>query len=117
MPETSVLISFPDSSSAEGNRFAGTLAETLLDLDPSIEVQRVREGSETQDFGATLVVVLGTTAVTALARGFGSWLARNSGARMEIRRGGEVVLTATYLNSADVPKLAAALKAAGLANV
>jgi hypothetical protein len=44
-----------------------------------------------------------------VAKGIAAWLARNSGARIEIRRKGEVVLTATHLDSKDVPRLAAAL--------
>lgn len=117
MPDTPIVFSFGDSTTAEGNRFAGTLAETLRGLDPTIHVERVRERSDTQDFGASLAVILGTTAVTALAKGIASWLARNSGAKIEIRREGQVVMTASNLDSADVPKLASALRAAGLSNV
>lgn len=117
MSDTPIVFSFGDSTTAEGNRFAGSLAETLRGLDPTITVERVRERADTQDFGASLAVILGTTAVTALARGIASWLARNSGAKIEIRREGQVVMTASHLDSADVPKLAAALRAAGLSNV
>jgi outer membrane lipoprotein SlyB len=79
-------------------------------------VERLRERADTQDFGASLAVILGTTAVTALAKGIAAWLARNSGAKIEIRREGEVVMTASHLDSADVPKLAEALRTAGLSN-
>lgn len=117
MSDPPLVFSFSDSTTAEGNKFAGSLADSLRALDPSIQVQRVRERAETQDFGATLAVILGTTAVTALAKGIASWLARNSGAKIEIRREGQVVMTASHLDSADVPKLAEALRAAGLSNV
>ena len=116
MSSKAIQFSFGDSATADGNRFAGSLSDTLRGLDPSIEVERVRERAETQDFGATLVVILGTTAVTALAKGIAAWLARNSGAKIEIKREGQVVMTASHLDSADVPKLVAALRAAGLAN-
>jgi hypothetical protein len=112
-----VEISFGDATLAEGNRFAGSFAETLRELDPTIQVERVRERADTQDFGASLAVILGTTAVTALAKGIASWLARNSGAKIEIRREGQLVMTASHLDSADVPKLAQALRTAGLSNV
>jgi hypothetical protein len=108
MPTEPLIVTFPDASVAEGNRLAGTLADTLNDLDPSITVDRRRERAETQDFGATLAVVLGTAAATAMAKGIASWLAKNSGARIEIRRGDKVILSATHLDSKDVPRIAEA---------
>lgn len=108
MPET-LVISFADTSTAEGNRFASTLAETLRDVDPSIIVDRQRERPDTQDFGASLAVMMGTAAATAVARGITAWLARNSGARIEIRRKGKIVLVATHLDSKDIPRIAEAL--------
>jgi hypothetical protein len=117
MSAISVVFSFGNATTADGNRFAGTLADTLRDLDPSIEVKRLRERGDTQDLGASLAVILGTAAATALAKGIASWLARNSGVKIEIRREGQLVMTASHMDSADVPKLAAALRAAGLSNV
>ena len=73
---TDLLLSFVDSSTADGNRFASSLAEALRDVDASVVVDRVRERSDTQDFGASLAVVLGTAAATAIAEGIGAWLAR-----------------------------------------
>jgi len=117
MSDKSLVVSFGDSTTAEGNRFAGSLADTLRALDPTIQVQRVRDRPDAQDFGASLVVILGTAAVTALAKGIASWLARNSGANIVIRREGQVVMTANHLDSADVPKLAESLRTAGLSGV
>ncbi len=114
MPGPPVVIKFANATTADGNRFAGSLAETLRDIDPDIQVDRIREREDTQDFGASLAVILGTAAATALAKGIASWLARNSGAKLEIHRDGQVVMSATHLDSADVPKLAEALRAAGL---
>jgi hypothetical protein len=108
MPSEPLIFSFPDASAAEGNRLAANLADALRDVDPGITVDRRREQADTQDFGATLAVVLGTAAATALARGIASWLARNSGARIEIKRNGEVILSASHLDSKDVPRIAEA---------
>jgi hypothetical protein len=109
MSTESLIVTFGNASTAEGNQFASTLAEALRDIDPSIIVDRQRERADTQDFGATLVVILGTAAATALAKGIAGWLARNSGARIEIRRKGEVVLVATHLDSKDIPRIAEAI--------
>jgi hypothetical protein len=100
-----LVVTFPDASAAEGNRLASSLAEALCDIDPSIVVDRHRERTDTQDFGAILGVVLGTAAATAVAKGLASWLARNSGAQIEIRRRGKVVLRATHLDSNDIPRI------------
>jgi hypothetical protein len=111
-----ILITFAGSTTADGNRFAGSLAETLRAVDPTIEVERVRERADTQDFGTSLAVVLGTAAVTELAKGFATWLSRNSGATIEIRREGHVIVTAGHLDSGDVSRLAETLRAAGFSN-
>jgi membrane-associated two-gene conflict system component 1 (EACC1) len=109
MSSEALVIRFADASVAEGNQLANTLADALRDVDSSVIVDRQRERSDTQDFGASLAVMLGTAAATAVAKGIGAWLARNSGARIEIRRKGKVVLVATHLDSKDVPRIAEAL--------
>lgn len=109
MPTESLILCFPDNSVADGNRFAGSLANALQDISPDIAVERIRERADTQDFGASLGIILGTAAATAVAKGIGAWLARNSGAKVEIRRGGEVVLVATHLDSRDAAKIVQAI--------
>jgi hypothetical protein len=104
-----LVITFPDASAAKRNQLAESLAEALRDLNPDIEVDRKRDRPDTQDFGATLAVVLAAPAVTELARGLASWLTRNSGARIEVRRNGEIILSGTHLDSKDVPRIVAAL--------
>ncbi len=116
MPAVPVVFSFANATTADGNRFAGSLAETLRDIDPDIRVERIRGSAKTHRiFGASLAVVLGTAVrPPPLPRGIAAWLARNSGAKLEILREGQVVMRAGHLDSADVPKLAQALRAAGL---
>jgi hypothetical protein len=104
-----MVLRFRDASMAEGNRLAGSLGNVLRDCDPSVRVERRREQSDTQDFGASLGVILGTAAANAVAKGIAAWLGRNSGVKLEIRRGDKVVLTATHLDSGDVSRIAEAL--------
>jgi hypothetical protein len=111
MSTDSLVISFGDASTAEGNRLAGTLCDALRDADRNVVVNRHRDRADTQDFGTSLVLVMGTAAATSLARGIAAWLARNAGARIEIKRKGEVVLIASHLDSIDVSRIAAALSA------
>jgi hypothetical protein len=109
MKNDPLTVSFPNTSAAEANRLAGSLQQSLAETDPNLTVTRERERQDTQDFGTTLSVVLGSAAVTAVAKGVAAWVARNSGVKLQIRRGGEVVLEATHLNSPDAARIAEAL--------
>ena len=107
-----VTIQFPNATPDLGNIYAEELQEELRDvLAAGDRIERRRTDPQSQDFGATLVLVLGTTAVTAIAEGIRTWLARNSGASVDI-----VVGTTTVhgrnLDSQGVQELAKALAAA-----
>lgn len=89
---TALVVSFDDVDVATANRFAADLADTLRHFAPAVETRRVRADPLSQDFGATLVIVLGSTAVTAIANGIQAWLARQD-AGLTMKRtgaGGEV---------------------------
>jgi hypothetical protein len=87
MPANSdLMISFIDTDLATANEFAGDLAESLAEDMPTASVTRLREDPHTQDFGATLAIILGSTAITALAKGVASWLARRQDAHLRLRR-------------------------------
>ncbi len=79
-------MSFVDADPADANRLAEDLSEALHDELPSTGVTRVRDDPLSQDFGATLAIVLGSTAVTALAKGVAAWLARRQDARIKLSR-------------------------------
>ena len=100
------VVSFPSASTAEANRYAGDLVRALRDLDPELSVEQRRDRADTQDFGATLAIVLGTASITALANGIAGWLMRHSGAKIQISNDGNVV--ASNLDSGDAAKIAEA---------
>jgi hypothetical protein len=104
--EPRFVIRFPGTSTADANRLAADLARTLRDLDRQVAVEQHRERPDTLDFGATLVIVLGTASVTALAKGISAWLKRHSGARIEINADGSVI--ASNLDSGDAARIAEA---------
>ena len=79
---------------------------TIREVDRHLKVEQSRDRQDTMDFGATLVIVLGTASVTALAKGVAAWLARHSGARIEINADGTVI--ASNLDSGDATKIAEA---------
>jgi len=98
--QQSYSITFDDISPADANRFADELREILLDASPDVSVERKRDNSLTQDFGATLVLVLGTPAAVAIARAIGNWLALRRGSiSIETEKGEITKITATNLTN------------------
>ncbi len=83
MDQQSYLITFEDVSAADANRYADELSNALLDASADIAVQRRRDDPHAQDFGATLVLLLGTPAAVALAKTIttviGNWLQLRQG--------------------------------------
>jgi hypothetical protein len=106
-PQT-VILSFTGSTSDKGNQYASDLKDFLTSADPAIQIAKRPDRSDTQDFGSTLVLVLGTTGATALAHGIATWLKRNSGARITVKNArGELV--AEGLESKDVARIVQAI--------
>jgi hypothetical protein len=68
-----------------------------------------KESSETQDFGATLVLILGTAAATKVADGISKWIARHSGATIKLKTKNGTELLIENADSAAAAKIAAAL--------
>ncbi|KQX58631.1 MULTISPECIES: hypothetical protein [unclassified Ensifer] len=100
-------ISFNDVDEAESNLLAQDLENTLEAVLPEGAVTRKKRNSKTQDFGGTLVLVLGTPVAIIAAKAIHEFLVRNSGASIEISKDGDIV--ARNLASADAAKIAEAL--------
>jgi hypothetical protein len=106
--DRTLLLTVAGVTHDEGNFYANDLQDFLVDFDPNLRLEKRRERPDTQDFGSTLVLVLGTTAATALASGIASWMRRNAGARISVRKStGELI--AEGLDSRDVPRIVQAL--------
>ena len=104
--ETPFVITFPEDSIAQANRYAADLAAAIRELDEEVQVEQKRDRQDTQDFGATLAIILGTASVTAVAKGISAWLARQSGAKIQISADGSVI--ASNLDSRDAARIAEA---------
>lgn len=104
MEKQMYTIKFEGISAAEGNRYASELRNMLLDATPDAEVDQRRSDTRTQDFGATLVLILGTPAVIAITRAIGNWLQLRNSASLTIEKDGRVI--AKNISSKDAAKLA-----------
>jgi len=102
--EHRLMLSFEGAQVAEANRFAAELAERLRDTDANIDVRQTRADAGAQDFGATLVLLLGTPAVVALAKGVSAWLSMRPNAKITLK-GEDGTIIASGLTSADARAL------------
>lgn len=102
-----LILSFPGVSPAEANQYAADLAGILRDTHPDVQAEQRRDRDDTLDFGATLVLILGSASATMVARGVAAWLARNSGVKLQISADGAVV--ASNLDSRDASRIIEAL--------
>ena len=85
MEEQTYIIEIEGVSPADANRYAEELRDTLRGAAPEIEVERRRADTNAQDFGASLVLVLGTPAVIVLAKAFRDWINRREDAKVSIK--------------------------------
>lgn len=90
-------VRFVDQSESDGNMLAADLENHLRDVvaeQDALQLVRSRSTPDAQDFGATLVLILGTAAARSIAKGIQSWLASHNGTRIEITDStGSVVAT------------------------
>lgn len=105
MERQTYTITFDSVSVADANRYASELRNILLDATSDVEVERTREDPRAQDFGATLLLALGTSAVPAIVKAIGDWLSLHHKVGITIKTAeGEII--ATNLTSKDAMKLA-----------
>ena len=90
-----ISIQFDDLGPAEAGEKAALLREAQLDAAPGLSAEVRRGDGETMDLGATLILVLGTPAViavaTQIAKGIGAFIARERPGRIRIRKGDTVI--------------------------
>ncbi|MGY2026018.1 hypothetical protein [Nocardia gipuzkoensis] len=77
---------FPDVELSVADEQCADLYGSLATEAPELPIQRVRGDELTQDFGATLVIVLSAPSVIVVARELSKWLARRHDARLVLRR-------------------------------
>ncbi len=85
-----IAIRFPELELSDAGRAARNLREQILDDAPGVDADVRKDDSSTMDFGATLILVLGTPAVVALAQGIAKWMMRERTV-LEIESDGKTV--------------------------
>ena len=110
--ERVLLIRFGNMTVADANRAADELRKQLRkSMGTNVSIDRVKDNPETQDFGGTLAVVLGTPFALALAKGIRDYIAKR-GCRVVLETpGGRVIATGDAAANIDVASTVAALGA------
>jgi len=104
MDEQTYFIKFDNASAADGNFFASELRNVLLDAAPNVEVDQIREETQTQDFGSIIIAIFGTSSVTAIAKALGDWLRLRNSASITIQDANKKVI-AKNISSKDAARL------------
>jgi hypothetical protein len=106
MAQQEFEFSFDNCTPADAAVLAMALEEQFREDIPAAALSLRKDREDSQDFGATLVLVLGTPVAVVLARSIGAFLQRNSGASLTISASGEII--AKNLNSNDAARIAEA---------
>lgn len=103
-----IKIRFEELTVAEGGQRAEELRNDLLDIGAidNKDVQVAKDDPQTQDFGATLVLMLGAPAAVVLAKGIKDYLERRGGT-ISIESDGKVV--AKGVRGSDVARIVEAI--------
>lgn len=105
-----LMIRFDNMSVADANRAAVELRKQLRSkMGADVAIDQVKENEETQDFGGTLAVVLGTPFALALAKGVRDYIAKR-GCRIVLETpSGKLIATGDAASNIDVASTVAAL--------
>ncbi len=104
-------IHFAEIEEARASQYAPELRRFILDAAPEVTVSQEREDPEAQDAGGALAVILGSSAVVALARGIKAWLELRTRSSVVFKaRGKELVINnLTCHQAADLAEKIAGL--------
>jgi hypothetical protein len=105
-------VRFADLSEADANRAALELRDAIDSAaGKQVQTSIVKERQDTQDFGATLVLVLGTEVAMTVAKAIYNYVSKRGDKVLIETEGGKVLATGSAAANIDVPATASALRA------
>lgn len=102
------IITFLSVSVAEANKLTDSLNRMIRETDRNVSVERRRTNPEAQDGGAMLAIILGSAAISAVAKGIAAWLAQHSGTMIEIQLPDGTSVKVKYASGHDTAETVAA---------
>jgi len=95
-----LTIEFPDSAAADASRLAEDLARHVSTTIDGVKAEVASGSTDAMDFGATVVIVLGTPSIVYLAKGIADWIQRKGDPALVIKRGRESIIVKDGLDQA-----------------
>jgi hypothetical protein len=102
---TEFSLSIEGVNVAQANSDVQSLEKQINLAAPAVDTKVVRSDPNAQDFGATLVLVLGTPAIIALAKGIADWLKARATGTTSLKlhdKDGNLILEVDAATSSDV---------------
>jgi len=99
-----LVITFEDVPVSEAGQNVAALRDQLLDDCPGLKADIRKDDPTTQDFGVTLVLVLGAPAVVALAKGLANYLSRRPNGTLIVKKDGDVIFRGDSKDTATIAK-------------
>lgn len=87
-----IVLRLPEAGDAQGGRAIQGLARFLEGSVPTVTSRFARSNADAQDLGTTLVLIAGTPAALALAKGIAAWLVKAGKPAIEITSGNTKVV-------------------------
>ena len=110
MGKQSFVIRFEGIDLSQANSYAVELRDTLLDTvisgSSDVDISIRKDDPSTMDFGGTLLLILGTPAAIAIAKGLGDWLKRRDSASISIETS-DGKLVVKNISAKDAAKISA----------
>lgn len=108
--EHEIHVRFEGLNLASANKKSMELRQQLHQiLKDNAHIETKKENPDTQDFGATLVLILGTPAILAALKGVRDFIAKSGDSVVIETAKGRVVARGSAANNIDIAKTAAAL--------
>ena len=109
---TAFRVHFEGLSVADANRAASELQGMIERAGGrQVETRISKERQDTQDFGATLILILGTEAAIEIAKAISSYIAKRGDKVVIETEGGKVLATGAGAANIDVAQTVTALRA------
>lgn len=108
MTNEEMTIRFKEMDERQANAHAEALLSRLKRKEPSLVAKQASENPKTMDFGSTLILILGTAPIIAIAKGIADYIRGLPTGVVEISANGRT--TTVRAASADMAEIVAAIE-------
>lgn len=110
MKEQIFSLEISNVTADEASIYAKELRDSLLDASSDVKADLKRVDDNTQEFGSTIVLILGTPAVFVVAQAIRDWIRLRSKVKLKIKKSNGDVLEGENLTGKDAKEIAELLQ-------